>query len=381
MGLSRAGLASGALLIAGVLLGAAVGEGILRLYAAAGGEVGRRLNEHDPLRVLIEPMGDLGYRQRPRSVMRYPNGAFASANSLGFRGPEVTREKPVGIVRVVLLGGSTTHGWWVNDRETIDAHMRVMLAQLAPFQRFEVINAALDGYDSYQLLERLRIDVLPLRPDIVIINSGINDVRNARFTEIADGDSRTLLWGNVLERLRREQVEGPSIWSLAKHHSLLLRLPGFLNLLLASPSDRANDQISQGEGESTVFFTPDAADYFERNLVRIAETARVAGIKLIFSTPPSSLTQGYRSTSGLRVNYIIGDNATTQAYRDTLAGRMQRVAAAHSSGGFFIPYLAPTVPLADFLDDAHLSTTGNRIVAEAFTRAVLRSTGGSESPR
>ena len=48
-------------------------------------------------------------------------------------------------------------------------------------RRFEVVNLALGGYDAYQLFERMRTDGVHFAPDLLIINSGINDVRNALF--------------------------------------------------------------------------------------------------------------------------------------------------------------------------------------------------------
>lgn len=374
----RRALASFGLLCGGLLVGALSAEVGLRVFAKFGGELGASLTAHDPLNVLIEPLGAVGYRHRAYAVQRYANGTAANSNSLGFRGPEITLEKPAGVVRVVLLGGSTTHGWFVSDDETIAAHLQRLLAERAPERRFEVINAALDGYDSYQVLERLRIDVVPLKPDVVIINSGINDVRNARYQNIVDGDERTLLWNEVLIRLRRERDAGPDAWSLAKHYSLLIRLPGFIRLrLVNSPSRRGAEAASDGfdvPDPSTIErvpYTPDAADYFERNLRRAAGIARAAGARVILSTPPSSLRMNVEPVLRSRRNYLIESAERTADYRDTLAVRLQGLSVELSRTGALVPYLRPSVPARLFLDDAHLSSEGNRVVAAEFATAVL----------
>jgi len=344
----------------GLLGGALVAELALRVYARVHGPFAARIGEFDPLGVQVEPFGTLGYRQRPHARLRYPNGTVATANSLGYRGPEISRAKPAGVVRVVLLGGSTTHGWWVNDDQTIDAYMRRMLSTRSG-QRFEVINAALDGYDSRQQLERLRYDLLRLEPDIIIVNSGINDVRNARFPNLVDDDRRTLIWEGPMQRLRDQERYGVSWEDIAKHHSFLLRLPSFV--------------LNRARGSSTPDTTPtpnpQAAEYFERNLRRIGQIAARHSIKLIFSTPPSSLRTRHAPTARSDRHYWIRDAETTQQYRDTLAARMQKV-AKDLSREMSATYLKPQVPPDQFLDDCHLTSQGNATVAGALVDAVLR---------
>lgn len=356
---SRRTTATFALLVAGALAGALLSELALRIYVRTGGPTARRLEEFDPVRVQVEPYGTLGYRQRPHARFRYDNGTVAHANSLGYRGPEITLAKPPGVRRVVLLGGSTTHGWGVDDTATIDAYMRRRLASARI--RFEIINAGLDGYDSRQILERIEHDVLRLDPDVLIINSGINDVRNARFPNLVDGDPRTLIWHAAMEQARHEAEHGRSWWTMAKHYSLLLRLPPFI--VSRSQQSPAAD--------STVTGYPEAAELFERNLRRIVDLARPRGIRLVFSTAPSSLRALYPPDAKPATSYWLRDAETTARYRDTLAARTRRVVTTVPGGDSMVVYVRPQLPAEMFLDDAHLTAEGNAAVAEAFSDAVL----------
>jgi hypothetical protein len=189
-------------LAAAAVVGGALAEVAVRVYASVDEAFGTGMRSHDALAANIEPQGELGFRPKPNSVFRYSNGTAATINAMGYRGPLVAVPKPPGTFRILLLGGSTTHGWKVNDDETIDAYLRRILRRLYPGPQYEVVNLAFDGYDSNELVERLRHDGLPLAPDLVVVNAGVNDVGNARIPDLRDRDPRPLLYAGILAQLR-----------------------------------------------------------------------------------------------------------------------------------------------------------------------------------
>jgi lysophospholipase L1-like esterase len=285
-------------------------------------------------------------------------------------------------VRVILLGGSTTHGFGVNDGQTIDEYMREDLRQRYPRSHFEVVNLAFDGYDSYQLLERFRNDGLRLHPNVVIFNEGINDVRNAWFPNLKVVDPRTLIWESVLTRLREEQLRGgPSLWTLAKHYLFLARTPGYVRQrirLLREAQHRQvelrleNAESADGDAEDSTPRGPpypEAAEYFERNVRQITTMALKAGAVVLLSTPPSAL-RSYAPTAKSNRTYWIRDAKTTQEYRDRLAGRLQSIATDEAAQGHAVRYLAPRVSPTSFIDDCHLTPIGNQEVAAAFVQGI-----------
>jgi lysophospholipase L1-like esterase len=358
----RAGCAAtAALLLTTLVLSVLVVEFVLRVYASTASTALAEALRRDPYAVLVEPHGTVGYRPRPGRVVRYENGTQATVNAMGFRGPEVAR-KPAGTFRVVLLGGSTTFGWGVDDDGTVDAWMRRILAKRIPERDVEVVNLGFDGYDSYQLLERLRSDGLELEPDALIVHSGVNDVRNAWFEDIVDGDTRTLLYEATLEQLRFEKARGaPTAWTRTKHFLYVARVPGWVS-----------GQLVEDPWElSTVEYAWSALDYFERNLVRIVEEAAGDGASVLLSTPPSSLETKYEPDAEPIRSYWLVDAKSTQTYRDSLDHRMRSVVENLSRSGrpvVYVPHeaLAPDL----FLDDAHLTSAGNRRVAEEFVTAL-----------
>jgi lysophospholipase L1-like esterase len=351
----------------GVLAGAGLAELGVRAYVWLGGERARGIAQLDPMAVLVEPHGRMGYRQKPHSTYRYRNGTAATSNALGYRGPEVAVPKPDGTFRVVLLGESTTHGWGVRDSQTIDAYMRLELSRRFPEHRWEVVNLAFDGYDSWQLLERLRSDGLRFQPDLVIAHTGINDVRNARFRNLSDPDPRTVLWTNVLDRLREERRQGgPALTTRIKHYSYLARLPG----LMKQRQQRRREGFGQRPDLQP---NPVAVDRFERNVERLGTLAGRAGVPVLFSTPPSLLAGSYDPTALRRRDYWIVDLPTTQRYRELLAERMGRVADRLGAQGYRALHLRhDPLPAELFLDDCHLTAEGSRRLATLLVEAMLR---------
>jgi lysophospholipase L1-like esterase len=346
-----------------VIFGGAFAEAATRVYAQASDSWVARHLRADPFAILVEAHGEFGYRPRPSRTIRYENGATATSNAQGFRGPEVAADKPAGTIRVILLGGSTTHGWGVDDDETIDHYMRAELEQRCAGRSLEVINLAYDGYDSYQLFERLRSDGLPLDPDFVIVNTGVNDVRNARYPDLQDRDPRTMLWLSEVDRSRDERMRGgPRLWTRIKHYFFLARIPAMTS---AAIEDRAQQAAPELEPYS------DAMDYFQKNLVRITELVRDSGTTVLLSSEPSALRTKYQPHDRSDISYWIRDAATTQSYRDSLDARLQWVVERAQARGERVARVPhQTLDPSLFLDDAHLGAEGNRRVAQAFVRAL-----------
>ncbi len=368
----------------GILAATAMGEVALRVYAAVHPRFATALRAYDPMGVQIEPHGVLGYRQRPNATFHYANGVNATSNALGYRGPVVPIQPAPGTIRILLFGGSTSHGWEVPDDQTIDAHMRTILHDRFPGRRFEVVNLAFDGYDSYQDLQRLQSDGLPMHPSIVILNTGINDVRNAWFPNLQDPDPRTLIWEDDLRRMRAEEAHGgPSLWTRIKHDSFLARTPGYIRgqvqwrrtveehsaaAVGSNPSEMPGGPIPAAAGAKAPY--PDAAELFDRHVRQMVSLALDHGAAVLLSTPPSALRR-YPDTTTSKQSYWVGDAAVTQAYRDELSRRMVAVQAEETARGHAVRYIAPVVPAQLFLDDCHLKGPGNRVVAAAFIDAIL----------
>ena len=92
-------------------------------------------------------------------------------NALGMRSPERPLAKPPGVKRVVLMGDSVTFGIGVNDGETV----AVRLQEAATRSDVEVWNAGVPGYGMADFAGQLPLHVLPLQPDLVLLQLSRND--------------------------------------------------------------------------------------------------------------------------------------------------------------------------------------------------------------
>ena len=107
-----------------------------------------------------------------------PKAGVMDHNSLGFYGPDFEIQKKPGVFRIVCLGDSCTHFGPVTYADML----RVYLDETAP-GKFEVINAGVIGYTSFQGRRLLESEVMKWSPDLVTVYFGWNDHWLARGRE------------------------------------------------------------------------------------------------------------------------------------------------------------------------------------------------------
>lgn len=333
-------------------------EGGLRVVAATGsGHVASLLRAWDPEASSLELLGESCFRARPGASFRFPNGTGTTANRMGFRGPEVEVPKPPGTFRVLLLGGSSSHGFLVGDEGTIDAHLRDLLADAgAGAGRIEVVNLGFDALDALCEQERVRSEGSALEPDAVILHTGINDVPALRFPALPANDPERGARA-VVRRAEEARRRPGGVWRHVKHRLLLARLPGVLRALV---THRAR---LDGPAEPV----PPALDAFEHT-VRATIALLPPGVAVLLSTPPSGLATP--AATAATASPLVVDAATTQRYRDRLDTRLRRIADDLGAGGRPVRYVPHAVPDTAFLDDCHLSDAGNRLLAHDFLQAL-----------
>lgn len=112
----------------------------------------------------------------------YPSGLVT--NSFGFRGANLSLDKPYKTVRIAFVGASTTvgaHGSPSSYPEFIGEWISAWARERHPGIRFEVINAGREGINSNSIAEVVRQEVLPLEPDMIVYYEGSNQFWPAAF--------------------------------------------------------------------------------------------------------------------------------------------------------------------------------------------------------
>ena len=116
----------------------------------------------------------LGY-VHPKSVSESLGKNTVSLNSHGLRNEEFPIAKPAGESRILVLGDSVAFGWGVSQGETFSARMEPLL-KARTGHRWRVINAGVNGYNSEQEANWLRLFGLAFQPDVVLLVYVVNDV-------------------------------------------------------------------------------------------------------------------------------------------------------------------------------------------------------------
>lgn len=118
--------------------------------------------------------GPLRFRFRPNSHGTLVRSAI-SINSRGFRGREIPADKG-NTYRIVTLGESTTFGFTIDpdDKPWPEILEQIIRDRLHPKRPVEVINAGIPGADQLYSLRRMKAEILPLKPDMLICYHGIN---------------------------------------------------------------------------------------------------------------------------------------------------------------------------------------------------------------
>jgi lysophospholipase L1-like esterase len=140
------------------------------------------------------------YTLKPDSVAEFSTqlgSVHYRINGVGLRGPEITRQKPPQVCRVLLLGDSVTFGFGVSYEQTFAAQLQARLSpqgacgtgfqpvepglQARATPRVEVLNAAAGGYNTYN--ERVFYETRGhlFQPDLVLLMVCPNDVDNPLF--------------------------------------------------------------------------------------------------------------------------------------------------------------------------------------------------------
>ena len=146
-----------------------------------------------------------GWFHRPRFVTELPLGGpdrgRVRTNSLGLRGPEVSRRKPPGTRRLLAIGDSYVFGYGVDEEHTVTARLSGLLNARGR-ERWEVLNLGVNSYSTDQELVLFQELGPQLAPDVVVLfvcdndfEANTEDFVNQRYYKpffVLSGDGRLI---------------------------------------------------------------------------------------------------------------------------------------------------------------------------------------------
>ena len=116
----------------------------------------------------------LFWRMKPNVNIEW-QGVNIKTNSLGFRDNAVSGTKKENVLRILSLGESTAFGAKVEFEKIYSEILEKRLNSEQSNHTFEVINAGVSAYTSFQSLIYLKKYGLKLNPDIILIYHWAND--------------------------------------------------------------------------------------------------------------------------------------------------------------------------------------------------------------
>lgn len=286
----------------------------------------------------------------------------------GFRPARLARAKPDGALRIAALGGSTTYGLFVGADA---AFVAVLGAELAARtgRPVEALNLGCAGFASDRVAALLP-SALALDPDLVVVYVGHNEMLGG-----AEGPT-----GRLTPALRLRA------WLLARSALFAWLDHATTRALRAAETERLREEVAVLEAGQIPTFVPEevpasqrvaptpafraaAAARYRGNLVRIAETARAAGVPLLFALPVANL----RSPPGLA--FHAPDFAALREFEAALrAAAALREAGKHEDALAALDRavaLSPEHALAHFLRGDALRALGRDDAARAAWRRAI----------
>jgi lysophospholipase L1-like esterase len=333
---------------------AAVAFALLALSEGAA----RLLHHPQPVRRVFDPFAWRIAQPGLDDVFRNAQGktVHVRLNEAGLRGPRLSDPAPAHALTLVFLGGSAVENYGWNDADTFPVQVGAALAQ-STGRPVRVFNGGVSAAVSGTSLGRLQHQALDLRPSLVVVMDGLND-----------------LVGGFHAGFRRDGRHLPRPPEAG-------RLPrSFLLDWLRSlgPPRRSGPRRAARERRVVEYGDFPAREVFARNLRSMAAIAEAHGVPILFLTQPTT----YRDApepEDLKRYYLMEtliDKGLTPPDVPSLAAGMRAfnatVLALPRSPRVHVFDLAARLPKTYdlFLDECHFTQAGNRKVAQELARVV-----------
>lgn len=282
-----------ALLLLGLVVGLAIGEAGLRLYA-----------RFMPYRILRPHMRAV-FNPAPGVMPGITGVSVFTTNADGIRGDPYD---PEGRYTLLAVGGSTTECAYLDDTEAWPYLLQQHLNERGHTPPVWVGNVGRSGHTLVEHIHALRYFVPQFEMDAVIVMAGINDVMAVwrdpeRYEARAfDADNfQRFLYRSFSQRplvdaaVARPFPENLALWNLVEQSFWTLYHAPLRSFEYLYEEDRAGLRYIERrklfqQAPDVIETLPDlstALDQYERNLMTLVDEARTQGVRLLLTTQPA----------------------------------------------------------------------------------------------
>jgi lysophospholipase L1-like esterase len=268
-------------------------------------------------------------------------------NAAGYRGPERLRSPSPAVLRVVVLGDSSTFGLGVCQDQTYAA----LLERELP--NSEVLNFGVVGFTAFQGEKLLEGRVLQYHPTVVLAAFGAIDELLPALGYDVDGKFGITSRGSPWAALWQDRLSGLRILQIVER--LLSRRSGSA---IPPREDVYWEKLNRGSRD---YMRNQSVSSFERSLEGIVRSGQSHGARVVLIGPPRR--------TGVEARW-----PWVQEY----SAAIERVASRLGVGFGDVRAAFRAVPNSDetlFLDDYHPNAAGHRMYAEFLTKMLLRDLG------
>jgi hypothetical protein len=284
------------------------------------------------------------------------NLGFVKINNHGFRGPDIQKEKPSGLMRFAFLGSSTTYDAEIKDGKTWPEQVISNLSSAISGCEIDFINAGLPGFSTDKMELYWHTVVREFDPDIVIVLPGdmTNDIQRAASAKGYDRQQYmkkswlseySIMWETIEKNMHVLEVQRKAFSEQEKFK------PNYTEL--ASEFSHRLDNLIKAVLKQDVFLVvPTIASHIRRDMP--PEKQLVAADSALFYMPYVSIP-----------TLIDLQEIYNQAIRDTVSR-----------------YKAPLLVTGDetilpdnrhFTDSRHFTAQGSAVMGKRIANALLAS--------
>ncbi|MBI5018964.1 SGNH/GDSL hydrolase family protein [Candidatus Gottesmanbacteria bacterium] len=303
------------------------------------------------------------------------NTPHITINDLGIR---ETTGNPATIshqqIKIFMFGGSTLFGTNVSDGETVPSHVAKLLNTKAPVHR--ITNFGVSAYNSSQELASLLIQLKQGNiPDMVVFYDGINELYSRYLYTYSPGNQtvyediiRTRL-GNIYSfhvPYRNQSLLDFSYLSQAAR-SLASRIKvidypiKFFRILRTGNNEENNRLI---KFHNTAALPDDVTRIYAENIAMVRNLSKIYGFKTLFIWQPSIATKKLTDDE----TEVINSKTESAGLYKEITKKVTELALPDfvDASGVFSNVDQPV-----YLDFAHISPEGNKMIAEYITPRII----------